>query len=68
MGAAFSLFVIALGAICRYAITDSVNGVDLEVVGTILIVVGVLGLILSIIKMVMDNERRGGPPAGPPPS
>lgn len=64
MGAAFSLFVIALGAICRYAITDSVRGVDLEVVGTILIVVGVLGLILSIIKMVMDSERRGGPPAG----
>ena len=49
MGAAFSLFVIAIGAICRYAITDNVNGIDITTVGTILIVCGVIGLILSVI-------------------
>lgn len=65
MGAAFSLFVIAIGAICRYAITDNVNGIDITTVGTILIVCGVIGLILSVIKMVMDSERQG-PGSGPP--
>ncbi|MEI6662896.1 MAG: DUF6458 family protein [Actinomycetes bacterium] len=67
MGAAFSLFIIAIGAICRYAITDGVSGVDISVVGTILIVCGVIGLVLSIIKMVMDSERRG-PGGGAPPA
>ena len=65
MAAAFSLFVIALGAIARFAITDQVNGLDLETLGTILMVCGIAGLLLSIIKMVMDNDRQGG--GGVPP-
>jgi len=63
MAAAFALFIIALGAIARFAITDQVNGVDLEVLGTILMVCGVIGLLLAIVRMVMDQDR-GGPPAG----
>ncbi|MCX6387482.1 MAG: DUF6458 family protein [Solirubrobacterales bacterium] len=62
MAAAFALFIIALGAIARFAITDQVNGVDLEVLGTILMVCGVVGLLLAIVRMVMDQDR-GGPPA-----
>jgi len=62
MAAAFALFIIALGAIARFAITDQVNGVDLEVLGTILMVCGVIGLLLAIVRMVMDQDR-GGPPA-----
>ncbi|CAN5547643.1 hypothetical protein BH10ACT11_BH10ACT11_04550 [soil metagenome] len=43
-----SLFLIAVGAILRFAVTDSIKGVDLTTVGLILIVVGVVGLILGL--------------------
>ena len=43
-----SLFLIALGAILRYAVTASVSGVNVQTVGLILLAVGVLGLVLSL--------------------
>jgi len=43
-----SLFLIALGAILRFAVTASVSGVDVQTVGLILLVVGVIGLVLSV--------------------
>ena len=39
-----SLFLIALGAILRFAVNDSIEQVDLTTVGLILIIVGVVGL------------------------
>jgi uncharacterized membrane protein HdeD (DUF308 family) len=52
-----SLFLIAVGAILRYAVTDSISGVDLTTVGLILIIVGVLGLVLSLILMFAPRRR-----------
>lgn len=46
-----SLFLIAVGAILRWAVTDNISNVDLAMVGTILIVVGAIGLVLSLILM-----------------
>ncbi len=43
-----SLFLIAVGAILRYAVEDKLKAVDLATVGLILIVVGVFGLILGL--------------------
>jgi uncharacterized membrane protein YfcA len=43
-----SLFLIAVGAILRYAVHDSIKAVDLATVGLILIIVGVFGLLLGI--------------------
>lgn len=43
-----SLFLIAVGAILRYAVEDRVKAVDIPTVGLILIVVGVFGLILGL--------------------
>ncbi len=43
-----SLFLIALGAILKFAVTDSVNGIDLGTVGVILMIVGAVGLVLSL--------------------
>jgi uncharacterized membrane protein len=43
-----SLFLIAVGAILRYAVEDKVKAVDLATVGLILIIVGVFGLILGL--------------------
>jgi uncharacterized sodium:solute symporter family permease YidK len=47
MGIAVSLFFIAVGAILAFAVTDTVNGVDLVAVGWILMIVGALGALMS---------------------
>jgi Domain of unknown function (DUF6458) len=43
-----SLFLIAVGAILRYAVEDSIKAVDLATVGLILMVVGAFGLLLGL--------------------
>lgn len=56
-----SLFLIAVGAILRYAVSDSVPGIDLPVIGLILIIVGVVGMIISLFTMTLwDRDRRRG--------
>jgi Na+/proline symporter len=49
MGAVVSLIVIAVGAILTFAITREASGVDIDLVGWILMIVGFVGLVLSII-------------------
>lgn len=49
MGIGTSIFLIAVGAILRYAITVSTQGINLHVVGDILMIVGVIGIILSLV-------------------
>ena len=44
-----SLVLIAVGAILRYAVTATVSGIDLQVVGLVLMIVGVVGLVLSLL-------------------
>jgi len=51
-----SLFLLALGAILSFAVQDSINGVDLVTTGYILMVVGVLGIVLSLL---LTNRARG---------
>lgn len=53
-----SLFLIAVGAILKFAVTASVSGVSLSTIGIILMVVGVVGLILSLFMMNMATSRR----------
>jgi len=57
MGIGTSLVLIAAGAILRYAVHASVSGVSLHVVGLILIVVGAVGLVLSVIWMLSARHR-----------
>ena len=64
MGIGTSIFLIAVGAILRYAITTNVEGVDLDVVGLILMIVGVIGLVLSFLWMTMWSDRRRGAVVG----
>lgn len=56
-----SLFLIAAGAILRYAVTDGISGIDLQTVGLILLVVGAIGLVASFLQMALLNNgsRRG---------
>jgi Domain of unknown function (DUF6458) len=44
-----SLFLVAIGAILAFAITDSMAGVDLYTMGIILLVVGLVGTVLSML-------------------
>jgi Domain of unknown function (DUF6458) len=48
MGIGMSIFLIAVGAILRFAVYASVHGIALETVGLILMIVGVLGLLLTL--------------------
>ncbi len=48
MGIGVSLVLIAVGAILTWAISASVSGIDLNVVGVILMVVGGAGALLSL--------------------
>lgn len=43
-----SLFLIAVGAILRYAVQDTWKAVDIPTVGLILMIVGLFGLILGL--------------------
>ena len=54
-----SIFLIAVGAVLRYAVTASVSGISLGTVGLILMLAGILGLILSLFYMLAWNPRRG---------
>jgi sulfite exporter TauE/SafE len=60
MGIGTSIFLIAVGAILKYAVTADVQGVQLDTVGVILMVVGVIGLLLSLLWMTVWADRRRG--------
>ena len=49
MGIGVSLILIAVGAILTWAVNADVEGVDITVVGVILMVVGAIGFILSML-------------------
>jgi uncharacterized protein DUF6458 len=49
MGIAVSLLLIAFGAILTWAVKREVSGLDIDVVGVILMAVGLVGLVLSLI-------------------
>ena len=49
MGISVSLILIAIGAVLTWAVTVTASGVDLNTVGVILMVTGVVGLILSMV-------------------
>jgi uncharacterized protein DUF6458 len=57
MGLGMSIFLIALGAILRYAVTVSIQGVELQTVGLILMIVGIIGLVVSIAMLFMGRDR-----------
>jgi Domain of unknown function (DUF6458) len=52
-----SLLLIAVGAILRFAVTVTTSGFNIHTVGVILMIVGVVGLILSLLYMTMWDRR-----------
>ena len=53
-----SIFLIALGAILRYAVSASTSGISLPTVGLILMIVGAVGIILSLFWMFSWSPHR----------
>jgi len=49
MGISLSILLVAVGAILTWAVSVEVSGVDLTAVGVILMVVGILGLLVSLV-------------------
>ncbi|HET8822441.1 MAG TPA: DUF6458 family protein [Thermoleophilaceae bacterium] len=53
-----SIFLIALGAILRYAVNVTVEGIEIETVGLILLIVGIVGLVISLAVLFLGNDDR----------
>jgi len=47
---AASLILVAAGAILRFAVNTHVSGVDLNEVGTIVLIVGIVGFIVAVVS------------------
>jgi hypothetical protein len=75
MGVAISIVLIAAGAILTWAVTAEAEGIDVNTVGVILLIVGLLGLVLSLIfwsswggfqrRTTYVDDRHAYPPAAP---
>ena len=63
MAISISLFLIAVGAILKYAVHVHVSGLNLHTCGLVLMCVGGVGLIVGIVLLV-----RAGTPDVPPPA
>jgi hypothetical protein len=61
MGIGTSILLIAVGAVLKYAVTAHVSGINVHVVGVILMIAGAAGLALSVLWMTIwaDRRRRG---------
>lgn len=72
MGIGLSIFLIAVGAILALAVDYQLWWLDINVAGWVLIVVGVLGLILTLMlwsrrRSTMEQLRDYRDELGPPP-
>ena len=54
-----SLLLIAVGAILKFAVTATLAGIDIGTVGVILMVVGIVGLMISLGLQVADRGAEG---------
>jgi hypothetical protein len=71
-----ALLLIAVGAILRYATNVNVQGIEIDTVGLILMIVGIVGFVIALLyELVVARERsrwyrywgsdRGAPPPDP---
>ena len=58
MATGISLFFLAVGAILTFAIETNVSGVDFDTIGVILMVIGLLGMLFSLVLWDSWTPRR----------
>ena len=56
MGIGTSLFLVAVGAILYFAVDADVSGLEISTIGIILMIVGVIGLLISLF--MVSSARR----------
>ncbi|GAA2757773.1 DUF6458 family protein [Actinopolymorpha rutila] len=61
MGIGASILLIAVGAILAFAVNFSISGLDISVIGWILMVVGVIGLIMTALIWGPRRRRAAAP-------
>jgi hypothetical protein len=49
MGIGAGIFLLAVGGVLAFAVSDRISGIDLTMVGYILMGAGALGLILAVV-------------------
>jgi len=75
MGISVSILLIAVGAILTWGVTADAEGLDINAIGVILMIVGVLGLVISMLfwsswggfRRRTAYVERGPAPAAPAP-
>jgi hypothetical protein len=53
-----SIFLIAVGAILRYAVDVTVSGIEIQTIGLILMIAGVVGLLIGLFLLTQAGRRR----------
>ena len=59
MASGISIFLIAAGAILYFAVSKTVSGLNLDTVGIILMIIGGLGLVVSVVMVGTARVREG---------
>jgi hypothetical protein len=59
MGIGTSLLLIAIGAVLRFAVSVSTHGFSVHTIGVILMIVGAVGLVISLLWVTALGERWG---------
>ena len=59
MGIGASVFLLALGAILAFAVDYSVNGLDINVIGVILMIAGAIGLLMTTLVFGRRDTAAG---------
>ena len=59
-----AILLIAVGAILRYAVTITIEGVELDTVGLILMITGIIGLVIALGVTFISSDR-GSPDEQP---
>ena len=62
MGVGMSILLIAAGAILTWAVNASVSGLEIQTIGVILLIVGIVGLVSAGVMLALALARR--PEAG----
>jgi hypothetical protein len=53
-----SIFLIAVGAILRYAVDVTVSGIEIQTIGLILMIAGAVGLLIGLFLLASTDRRR----------
>jgi beta-lactamase regulating signal transducer with metallopeptidase domain len=53
-----SIFLIAVGAILKYAVNATVSGIEIQTIGLILMIAGIVGLVIGLFLLTQADRRR----------